>query len=324
MPAQWHNLHQKSCSRQIEQSSYLDEVRVVIHGDVVQAIPPLFPLDDWKDSRYRRDFPRVPELVNELPDGLRNRIFAGDCAELFARLPDNSIDLILTDPPYKDYQSNRPVAREKVKKIHVNTFDLGLFIRESNRVLKPGAHFYCWCDHLTFAGIYEELRALTAGLTSKEARNHLHYKNMLVWVKNNHGSGDLKGNYAPQHEVVIYGAKGATRPLIGSRPTNVFFDRDEQGNISFYSKVSNYRFQHGTSKPLAILRQMILKSTHLGEVVLDPYGGSMSTAEAAMEEGRAFIMGELDGDHCRRGLERFAGSTRASVGRWASRPLSGA
>ena len=270
----------------------------------MQASRPLFPLDSCKDSRYRRQFPRVSDEVEELPDGLRNRIFAGDCAELFARLPDNSIDLILTDPPYKDYQSNRPVARQKVKKIKVGTFDLELFIRESNRVLKPGAHFYCWCDHLTFAGIFEEMRKLTAGLTSREARNHLHYKNMLVWVKNNHGSGDLKGNYAPQHEVVIYGAKGQTRPLIGSRPANVFFDRDEQGKISFYSKVSNYRFQHGTSKPLAILRQMIQKSTHLGEVVLDPYGGSMSTAEACMEEGRAFIMGELDGEHCARGLER--------------------
>lgn len=233
-------------------------------------------------------------------------IHQGDCARLFAALPDSSVDLILTDPPYKDYQSNRPVARQKVTEISAETFDLELFIRESERVLKPGCHFYCWCDHLSFPGIFEEIKRRTAGVKRREATTRLRYKNCLIWVKNNHGSGDLLGNYAPQHELVIYASKGRTRPLRGKRPSNVFFDRDDQGMIRFFSKVSNYRFQHGTSKPLAILERMILSSSDRGEVVLDPYGGSMSTADAAMRTGRRWIMGELDGDHCGNGLKRLS------------------
>lgn len=235
-----------------------------------------------------------------------NSVVQGDCAELFARLPDNCVDLVLTDPPYKDYQSNRPVAHERVTAISVSTFDLPRFIRESERVLRPGSHFYCWCDHLSFPAIFEAIQARTRDLTPRQAAGRLKYKNCLIWVKNNHGSGDLAGNYAPQHELVIYASKGRTRPLQSDkRPSNVFFEKDNQGRISFYSKVSNYRFQHGTSKPLAILQQMVRASTKRGELVLDPYGGSLSTAEAALREGRTYLVGELDAGHCERGLERL-------------------
>jgi site-specific DNA-methyltransferase (adenine-specific) len=235
-----------------------------------------------------------------------NTVFQGDCADLFAQLPDNSVDLVLTDPPYKDYQSNRPVAHDKVTAISADTFDLPRFIRESERVLKPGCHFYCWCDHLSFPAIFEAIQERTRDVKPRQAAQRLRYKNCLIWVKNNHGSGDLQGNYAPQHELVIYASKGRTRPLQSAkRPSNVFFERDNQGRISFYSKVSNYRFQHGTSKPLAILQRMIQASSMPGELVLDPYGGSLSTAEAAQREGRLFLVGELDPGHCERGVERL-------------------
>jgi|GEM_PF-357681 len=247
----------------------------------------------------------IPSPVH-LPATGVNTVYQGDCRDLFALLPDNSVDLVLTDPPYKDYQSNRPVAHEKVTAISMATFDLEGFIRESERVLRPGAHFYCWCDHLSFPAIFEAIQARTRDMSARQAATRLKYKNCLIWVKNNHGSGDLAGNYAPQHELVIYASKGRTRPLLsGRRPSNVFFERDDQGRISFYSKVSNYRFQHGTSKPLAILERMIAASAKPGEVVLDPYGGSLSTAEAAMRRGCRYIMGELDPDHCRRGVERL-------------------
>jgi site-specific DNA-methyltransferase (adenine-specific) len=234
-----------------------------------------------------------------------NTVFQGDCADLFARLPDNSVDLVLTDPPYKDYQSNRPVAHDKVTAISVSTFDLAGFIRESERVLKPGCHFYCWCDHLSFPAIFEAIQDRTRELSPRQAAQRLKYKNCLIWVKNNHGSGDLQGNYAPQHELVIYASKGRTRPLLSEkRPSNVFFE-GKQGSISFFSKVSNNRYQHGTSKPLPILQRMIQASSKRGEIVLDPYGGSLSTAEAAIREGRQYWIGELDPGHCQRGTERL-------------------
>ena len=226
---------------------------------------------------------------------LINRQICCDNRDLFRQLPDESVDLILTDPPYKNYQSNRPVAHPRVKAVEARQFDLDLFARESFRVLKKGRHLYCFCDHLTFPAIRHGLEE--AGFT---------YKNCLVWVKNNHGSGDLRGNWAPQHEFIIFASKGRGLALKGRRSPNVLLKRAADGSVQFYSKVSNYRFNHGTAKPVEILRLLIRASTERGDLVLDPYGGSGSTAEACLRERRRFISVEIDPDYARQAEERIA------------------
>jgi len=182
-----------------------------------------------------------------------------------------------------------------VKKIHVAHFDVEYFLAESARVLKPGAHFYCWCDHLTFPDIVTEIKH--QGL--------LKYRNCLVWVKNNHGSGDLKGNFAPQHELIIFATKGKGRPLNRPRLSNVLLDRSQRGVVKYFHKVSNNLYQHGTSKPVEILELLIKASTQPGELVFDPYAGSMSTGEAAIRTGRNYLMVELEEEHFKRGKERL-------------------
>jgi site-specific DNA-methyltransferase (adenine-specific) len=227
-------------------------------------------------------------------DQLLDHIHLLDNRDLFSQLPDESVDLVLTDPPYKNYRSNRPVAHEKMKKVAAEQFDLPLFARESFRVLKTGGHLYCWCDHITYP-------AIRAGLESVGFR----YKNCLVWVKNNHGSGDLRGNWAPQHEFVLFVTKGKGRPMFGKRRPNVFFRRLDKGKADFFPRVSNYRFDHGTTKPVELLRIIIQASTAPGEVVLDPYGGSGSTAEACLLEERHFILSEIDAEYCAMAQKRM-------------------
>jgi len=228
-------------------------------------------------------------------DNFINQVYHNRCEEIFPQIPDGSIDMILTDPPYKDYQSNRPIAHEKVRKILSDTFDIPLFIRESTRVLKPGGHFYCWCDHQSFPGIVNEINRFNS--TQRKIVDRLRDKNMLIWVKNNHGSGDLKGNWAPQHELIIFATRGKGDPLRGKRPSNVFFYRDESSCLQFYKRVSNYRHQHGTSKPLPILEQIIGSSTDPGDIILDPYAGSLSTARAAKSMNRNYLMIEMEKEY---------------------------
>lgn len=227
-------------------------------------------------------------------DNFLNRIFCGDCSDLFTRLPDQSVDLVLTDPPYKNYRSNRPVAHPVLKQIRRGQFDLPLFARETFRVLKDGCHLYCFCDHLTFPDIRAELEA--AGFK---------YRNCLVWVKNNHGSGDLRGNWAPQHEFIIFAAKGKPQPLSGKRQSNVLGQRKD-GIITPFAKVNNYRYNHGTTKPVDLLSMILQASSKPGEIVLDPYGGSGSTAAACLLEKRRFILSEIDPEYCRLAEERIA------------------
>lgn len=213
----------------------------------------------------------------------KDRLFLGDNHDFLPKLPDNLVDLLLTDPPYKDYQSNRPVVNPKQKKIKSGEFDLPFFIEHSFRLIKPGGHFYCFCDHKTFPAIKEEAERLFT------------YKNCLVWVKNNHGSGDLRGDWAPKHEFIVFAVKGRGKPLNSPRPVNVLE----------FSRVQNEKFSHGTVKPVPLLKRIIEASTQPGELVLDPYAGVMSTAVACKETGRHYIMMEKDEDFFRRGEERL-------------------
>lgn len=255
----------------------------------------------------------MPSPTLPPPDKLHNHVFQGDNRLLFESLPEASVDLVLTDPPYKDYQSNRPKARDKVKKIDAARFDIPEFLAQVERVLKPGAHFYCWCDHLTFPDLVLALRG--RGGSPARPGSALVYRNCLVWVKNNHGAGDLRANWAPQHEFVLFASKGRARDRLSPREPNVFFNRDPEdpSRITFVKRVSNYAFEHGTSKPVDLLTRMIRMSSREGELVFDPFAGSFSTGEAALGCNRRSLLAELDPDHARRGIERLAALGHAPV-----------
>jgi site-specific DNA-methyltransferase (adenine-specific) len=221
------------------------------------------------------------ERVGEI--ALRNQIYCADNRTILLQIPADSIDLILTDPPYKDYRSNRPVVHSKQKAIKQGDFDLVFFVEQSFRILKPGAHFYCFCDHNSFADI------------KSAVEKRFRYKNCLVWVKNNHGSGDLRGEWAPQHEWIIFTVKGKGHRLNPPRPANVLH----------FPKVHNEKFNHGTVKPLPLLKRIIEASTSPGDLVLDPYAGVMSTALACIESGRNYLMIEKERSFYEQGLKRI-------------------
>ena len=113
-------------------------------------------------------------------------------------------------------------------------------------------------------------------------KQHLHYKSLLVWVKNNHGSGDLKGDYAPQTEYIIYANGNGKRKLNGKRVCNVLNFKKTKNQL------------HPTEKPVDLLQFLIEKSTKEGETVLDCFAGSGSTGLAAKNCNRKYVLIEKD------------------------------
>jgi site-specific DNA-methyltransferase (adenine-specific) len=202
----------------------------------------------------------------ELPDHLINAFICGDCFEELVKLPDECVHLLLTDPPYGiDYQSNRRVARPKLPKFE-NDVDLSWvdpWVEQVHRVLKPDSHFYCFTRFDTYPVFYNSISRL------------FKVKNCLTWVKNNHGSGDLNGSYAPQCEMIVFAVKGK-RPINGTRDSDYLP----------CNNVPSAHRHHSTQKPVELLRQLIEKSTEPDELVLDPFAGVGSTGLACLDRQR--------------------------------------
>lgn len=201
------------------------------------------------------------------------KLFNDDCLKVLPTIPDKSIDLILTDPPYgMEYQSNR--RKEKYNKIkNDNNIDWLYFsIKHFERILKDNSHCYIFCSmHYInkFIDYSQEFFSL---------------KNILIWEKNNHGSGDLKGNYAPKYEFILFLNKGR-KILNGKRTSNIFK----------FNKTNN-QF-HPTQKPIDLLEFIIKKSSEENNTVLDCFMGSGSTGVACKNTNRDFIGIELDQEY---------------------------
>lgn len=117
-------------------------------------------------------------------------------------------------------------------------------------------------------------------------------KNILVWVKNNHGSGDLQASYAPKYEFILYGNKGRRK-----------FENGRKEDVLFYNKTKNEL--HPTQKPVDLLEFLINNSSIENDNILDPFMGSGSTGVACINTNRNFIGFELDEHYFQIAKERL-------------------
>ena len=122
-----------------------------------------------------------------------NQIINADCMDILKELPDKSIDLVLTDPPYAmNFQSNyRQIKHKKIENDN-NLNWLPEWCEQISRVIKDNAHLYIFCSWHNI------------DVFKQEIEKYIKVKNILIWAKNNTGMGDLQNDYAPQYEMIIY------------------------------------------------------------------------------------------------------------------------
>lgn len=193
-----------------------------------------------------------------------------DNMDLMRRLENNSIDLLLTDPPFgMDFQSNyRKVKHQKIE----NDNNLNWFpewIKEIKRVMKEDAHLYIFCS-------WHKVEVFKS-----EIEKYFNVKNILIWEKNNTGMGDLTGDFAPKYEMIIFCSNG-TKKLKGNRDSNII-----------KAKKTGNEF-HPTQKPVNLMEYLIEKSTNKYDLVMDCFNGSGSTAIGCYNTDRKFIGCELN------------------------------
>lgn len=110
------------------------------------------------------------------------------------------------------------------------------------------------------------------------------FTQLLIWVKSHAVIGRL--DYLPQHELIAYGWFGTHD-----------FKRSKDKSVLFYPKPNKSKL-HSTMKPVALLRNLILNSTKIGDIVFDGFGGSGSCLIACEHTKRKCLMIELDEGHC--------------------------
>jgi len=212
-----------------------------------------------------------------------NEIVNMDWNKAIKQVLDKSIDLVVTDPPYgMNFQSNSRKVKHKKIQNDDNLDWLNSWVVELKRVCKDEAHLYIFCSWHNIDVFKQTLGA------------YFNVKNILVWEKNNHGSGDLLGDYAPKYELIIFCSNGSKK-LNGGRSSNVI--KCAKMNTD----------NHPTEKPTNLLRHLIEKSTNKGDLVLDTFAGSFSTARACKEIGRDFICFEVEPEYCKIGKNLLNG-----------------
>jgi site-specific DNA-methyltransferase (adenine-specific) len=209
------------------------------------------------------------------------RFYNEDCFDAMKEIPDGVVDMILTDPPYgMNYQSN--YRKEKYNKIeNDNQLSwLDTFSKECFRLSKQNTAHYCFCS-------FHKI-----DLFKQSLEKYFTIKNILVWEKNNTSMGDLKGDFAPKHELILFFKKGR-REINGSRDSNIFkFNRT--GNKL-----------HPTQKPNDMFEYLISKFSDENDLIFDPFAGSGTTAIAAINTNRKWVCIEKEKEYYDKAIDRI-------------------
>jgi DNA modification methylase len=206
-----------------------------------------------------------------------------DCFNYLSKIEDNSIDLILTDPPY-DISKKSGFSSGKLSKFTQISIDFGYWdteidldklFKEYYRVLRKGGTLIIFYD-------------IWKSNMIKDFANKYKFKQPRVgqWLKNNPVPVNSKINYL-------------------SNCSEYFFTFVKDKNATFNSEYDNgiynfplchgkERLEHPTQKPLGLIKSLILKHSKEGDLVLDTFSGTGTTAVACIETDRKFICVERD------------------------------
>ncbi len=232
--------------------------------------------------------------VDEIKDF---RMLQADCFEVLKEIPDHSVNLILTDPPYNlasystgnmkfDWRAevNNNVA--KWDELPLNPEDL---VAEFQRVLAPAGNIFIFCSynllgdyHRVFDPVFDTFQ-------------------FMVWHKTNPTPSIRKSSFLNSCELIVCcWNKGHTWNFTRQNEMHNFF---ESPICMGRERLKNPK--HPTQKPVSVLQHIIRIASNPGDLVLDPFAGVASTGAAALPLDRRFLGIELDPEYYAAGLKRL-------------------
>lgn len=219
----------------------------------------------------------------------------GDCLELMKEIRDESIDLVVTDPPYNisNYGNSLTKKGNEIVKADFGDWDKWedieeyflwtlKWVKEIDRIIKKQGSFYSffdnhYADHLTYL---------------IEKQTNFKQKTPIVLIKNNPIPHIRKTNFRSAFERATLFIKDENK----KPKTFNFLSQKEMINAIRYN-IGQKETIHPTEKPLEIIERFIKISSNENDLVLDPFLGSGTTGVASVKYKRNFIGFEISPDY---------------------------
>lgn len=265
---------------------------------------------------YKKQLQKVPSSTKI--SSIVNRIYNDDILKCIEKIPAKSVDMIFLDPPYNLSKDYGQVKFQKTSAGEYESWFRQWFI-PLLRVLKPTASVYVCCDWRTSVSVYNVLS------------EYLFIQNRITWEREK-GRG-AKSNWKNNSEDIWFATVSKDKyvfnvdavkvkrrvlaPYKNQRGEPKDWQETEDGNfrltypsnlwtdisIPFWSMPENT--EHPTQKPEKLVAKLILASTNRGDVVLDPFSGSGTTAVVAQKLGRKYLGVEINPEYCMWAMKRL-------------------
>ena len=213
-----------------------------------------------------------------------NKIYNMDCLEYMKTLPNECIDLIVTDPPYKTTKRGgtgdtggmckKKDFRNGNGGFKYNDIKPSEYIPEFYRILKSGSHFYIMTNHIN---LYE---ILTVAQDSG-----FHFIKSLIWNKGNKIMGQC---YMSQFEYILFFRKGKHKKINNCGTSDILEIPNKK------TKGIDGKNLHDTEKPIELMKILIENSSNKGDLIYEPFMGIGSTVIACKELDRYYVSTEID------------------------------
>lgn len=223
-----------------------------------------------------------------------------DCFEFVKDIEDDSVNLILIDPPYKisrntNFASGEPTEKDTDRfrvSMDFGKWDSGFeheildnLFKEFYRVLKRGGTVICFYDLWKISHLKESLEMAKF----KQIR-------FIEWLKDNPVPLNSKTNYLTNSREVALSAVKGGKPTFHS----------EYDNGIYHAPICQDKGRfHPTQKPIKLIKELIKKHSNEDDLVLDCFSGSGTTAAACIELKRRFTGCELDEEYFSKSIKRL-------------------
>ena len=237
-------------------------------------------------------------------ENVKNKIIHGNSLEILKKIPDNSVDLIFADPPY-NLQLSKSLLRPDQTKVdgvkedwdnfdsfdHYDDFTLN-WLKSCKKILKLNGSMWIIGSYHNIFRIGYMLQNLGFWIL-----------NDVVWVKNNPMPNFRGKRFTNAHETIIWVSKYKNSKYTFNYESMKSLNGDLQMRSDWNLPICNGKERlkdengvkiHSTQKPESLISRILLASTNVNDIILDPFFGTGTTGAVAKKLNRNFIGIEQD------------------------------